>query len=116
MFGLYYIGSTDAGNTWSRPRKLGYDDARNADLAVSSAGELHAVWDETGTRTSAIQRARSTDAGQNWSAPERIVAGADVSYPRVAATRHGVAVFWLDGSLRRGAASIMINGKPLPTP
>ena len=114
LFGLYYVGSTDAGNTWSRPRKLGYDDARNADLAMSLLGELHAVWDESGTRSASIERARSTDGGQNWSTPERIAAGADVSYPRVAATRHGVAVFWLDGSLRRGA-SIMVNGKPLPT-
>ena len=115
MFGLYYTGSTDAGNTWSRPRKLGYDDARNADLAISTTGELHAIWDEAGMRTSTIQRARSTDGGQNWSAAERIAAGSDVSYPRVAATRHGVAVLWLDGSLRRGA-SIVMNGKPLPTP
>ncbi len=115
LFGLHYIGSMDAGNTWSRPRKLGFDGARNADLIISGEGHLHAVWDEAGTLTSTIQRARSTDSGQTWSAPERIAAGKDLSYPRAAATRHGIAVLWLDGSLRRGA-SIVVNGKPLPTP
>ncbi len=115
QFGLFYIGSADAGNTWTRPRKLGFDDARNADLTVSSDGHVHAVWDEAGMRTASIQKSRSTDAGHSWSAPERIAAGADVSYPRVAATRHGIAVLWLDGSPRRGA-SIVVNGKPLPTP
>jgi BNR repeat-like domain len=114
-FGLYAISSTDAGTTWSRPRKLGTDDARNADLAVTESGELHAVWDESGPRTSAIQKSRSTDGGQTWTAPERIAAGAELTYPRTAATRHGVAVFWLDGSPRRGS-SIVVNGKPLPAP
>ena len=115
QYGLYYIGSGDAGNTWSRPRKLGFDDARNADLAVSSEGHLHAVWDEAGTLRSTIQKSRSTDGGQSWSPSERVGAGADVSYPRLAATQHGIAVLWLAGSPRRGA-SIVVNGKTLPTP
>jgi len=113
QFGLFHVKSADAGSTWTAPRKLGTDDARNADIALTREGHLVAVWDQVATFSSSIQRARSTDDGHTWSAAEQVASASDLSYPRVIATKHGVATFWVDGSLRRGAR-IVANGKPLP--
>ena len=56
--GLYHVTLGSAGSTtgasdtgWSKPKKLGADDAKNAGLAVMQDGSLVAVWDEPKNRS-----------------------------------------------------------------
>lgn len=113
--GLYYLSSTDSGSTWSAPRRMGSEDAKNADLTRGPNGSLVAVWDEPRALGSMIQLSRSTDGGVSWSAPERIGEHRDATLPRVAATSKGTAVFWMEGSPWRGG-TLKVNGRDVPAP
>ena len=44
--GLYWVRSTDGGDSWSEPQRMGGELARNADLGASGR-TLVAAWDET---------------------------------------------------------------------
>jgi hypothetical protein len=113
--GLYYLSSTDSGSSWSKPLRMGAQDAKNPDLARSTDGTLVAVWDEPRTLGSSIQMARSTDNGMTWSAAERVAEHKDATLPRVAATSKGTAVFWMEGSPWRGGA-LKVNGREVGVP
>lgn len=107
--------STDAGASWSGPRRLGSGNARHADLAAAPDGALVAVWDEPDGAKAGLQTARSIDPGATWSAPQRIAAGPSATLPRIIATRQGVATFWIEGSPWKGGV-LKINGRTLSGP
>ncbi len=111
--GLYHaaLGAGDA--AWSKPARLGSDDAKNADLTVTADGTLIAAWDESGARNSPLRMARSTD-GRQWSAPETIPAKAEATHPRVVATSKGATLLWLEGSPWNGAR-LFANGREIPS-
>lgn len=99
---------------WSKPVRLGGEDAKNADLTVAADGSLAAVWDEPGARGSPLRMARSSD-GRQWSAPEIIAAKAEATHPRAVATAKGVVTLWLEGSPWNGAR-LFANGREVPSP
>ena len=117
MSGLHYLGSTDAGATWSVARRLGTVDANHPDLTRSRDGTLIAIWDEAGFRASTIMQSSSSDAGATWTAATKISAsgGMMATMPRVVATQQGVATLWFEGFPNQGA-SLVVNGKPLAIP
>ncbi len=119
VLGLYHAslaGAGDAGSAanWSKPKKLGTDDAKNADLTVMPDGSLVAVWDESTGRGSPLRMAKSTD-GTTWSAPETIAAHREATHPRVVATSTGAAVFWFEGS-PWNSARLLVNGREISAP
>jgi hypothetical protein len=109
--GLYHAALGAA--AWSKPVRLGGDDAKNADLTVTSDGTLIAAWDEFGARGSPLRMARSAD-GRQWSAPETIPAKAEATHPRVVATAKGATLLWLEGSPWNGAR-LFANGREIPS-
>ncbi|MBL8383966.1 MAG: exo-alpha-sialidase [Burkholderiales bacterium] len=110
--GLHHVSLGASG--WSMPRRLGGDDARNADLAVAADGTLVAIWDEAGARTSPLRMARSKD-GVAWSAPEIVAARRDATHPRVVATPRGVVALGFEGQ-PWSAARVVANGRPVDAP
>ena len=109
--GLYHA-SQQAGGGWSKPRKLGTDDAKNADIAVAADGSLIAVWDDRSGRGSPLRMARSRDGGANWSAVETIAANRDATHPRVVATPKGTVTLWFEGQPWSGA-KLLANGRAI---
>ena len=114
--GLYYVASKDAGATWSEARRMGGDDAVDADLALAPDGAVLAVWD---TRTE-IMGARSNDGGATWGEPEPISHGGERNrHPRTFATKYGVVTFWMEGArestvLKSTAGVISMPGLEAP--
>ena len=109
--GLYHA-SLPAGGTWSKPRRLGTEDAKNADLAPATDGSLVAVWDERSGRGSPLRMARSRDGGASWGTVETIPANRDASHPRVVATSRGTLTLWFEGQPWSGA-KLMANGRAI---
>ena len=112
-------GATSA--AWSKPVKLGTDDAKNADLTTGTDGGLIAVWDETGGSGSPLRIARSSD-GVKWSAPATVAASKEATHPRVVAAGGTLVakppaptVLWLEGSPWNGAR-LYANGREVPSP
>ena len=106
---------------WSKPFKLGTDDAKNADLTITTDGTLVAVWDEAGGSGSPLRLARSTD-GSAWSTPQTIAASREATHPRVVAAGGTLVakppaptVLWLEGSPWNGAR-LFSNGREVPSP
>lgn len=110
-----------ASAAWSKPAKLGTDDAKNADLTIGSDGNLIAVWDEAGGIGSPLRLARSGD-GVKWSAPSTVAASKEATHPRVVAAGGtlvakppALTVLWLAGSPWNGAR-LFANGREVPSP
>ncbi len=43
--GVFHVMSADAGNTWSKPARIGDDKSQHPDIAIMPAGEVAIVWD-----------------------------------------------------------------------
>ena len=78
---VYYIGSTDKGQTWSEPVQVSEEFqpetsvASNPRLVMDGRGRLHAVWTRGTAPTwfgGSVHYARSDDGGQTWSIPLEI--------------------------------------------
>jgi len=78
----YFTASTDHGNTWSAPVKVGGSAGTmslsewwiDGDIGIDSAGNLYATWDTQGTNGDGTANdigwlSFSTDRGEHWSAP-----------------------------------------------
>ncbi len=90
--GLWLVGSADGGRSWSEPRRMGSDRARNADLAAAG-GRLVAAWDQDRR----IHAAVSADGGLTWSAAEPISEpGRHATHPLVVAAGDGALVLWTE--------------------
>jgi hypothetical protein len=94
--GVHHTISTDAGATWSTPRRVCDGKGRRGDLAVAE-NKLVAAWDALGDGHSEVWLAESGDGGATWKTP-RQVSAKDVSanYPRVVTTTAGARVFWTE--------------------
>ncbi len=103
--GIYFTQSTDNGTTWSTPSKAfdaaaaSWNSVDQPHLAFQpNSHALHLVWLRAtppgGTEAQAIYYARSTDDGQTWTKPLKIVEG-QVDSPRIAVTGSGVThIVW----------------------
>jgi len=107
--GLYYLGSRDGGASFGDLVRLGDATARESDLARDGK-RLVALFNAGGPGASAIKRAESDDAGRRWSASTVASAGTgfELVQPRLAATSHGLATFWLERS--REGTVLYVNG------
>jgi hypothetical protein len=73
----YFTSSSDGGNTWSTPVRLGPNSGTmslaewwiDGDLATDAAGNLYAVWDTQGADNDVGWLSYSTDHGSHWSTP-----------------------------------------------
>jgi hypothetical protein len=96
--GAFALSSTDGGQSWTLPARLGGAQSSRPDIAAG-AGRIVAAWDEYiddthGSGNTAFT-ATSTDDGKTWSAPLRLsMAGASATYPRVVRVSNGFRVFW----------------------
>ena len=77
--GVYYIRSEDEGETWTDPTWLDPDipvdhASRDMQLALDTAGGLHAAWTYLNLdgETDALRYAHSSDGGDNWTFPIEI--------------------------------------------
>lgn len=93
--GVYLLNSTDAGATWSAPKRIGSPDGSRPDLAQGANGNLLATWDDYVGGQQSIFTATSTDDGATWSAPARLSeSDASATHPRVIWTSRGPRIFW----------------------
>ncbi|MEM3555709.1 MAG: hypothetical protein QXF56_03270 [Candidatus Micrarchaeia archaeon] len=106
-YSIFFINSTDGGNTWGTPKKIfpgadfgqfGYVHYESPSLAVSGSGDSSDViyvsakeidYDGQNTYTSLVFN-KSTDAGATWGAGKTIISG-DCGVPSI--TTNGSAVF-----------------------
>jgi hypothetical protein len=111
----YFTASTDHGNTWSAPVKVGGSAGTmslsewwiDGAIGIDSAGNLYATWDTQGTNSDGTANdigwlSFSTDHGKQWSAPiqgppDRV--GNVPHIMEVAGAGRGIAyVSWLSNS------------------
>jgi hypothetical protein len=79
----FFTSSSDAGRTWSPPRKVGAAAGSIAvltwwidgDLGTDRAGNLYATWDTQTASGDIGWISYSTDHGSTWSAPLRVTGG-----------------------------------------
>ena len=90
--GLYWVRSTDGGDSWDEPKSMGGEFARHADLGASGR-TLVAAWDER----RGIWISASHDQGKSWSTPRRLsMHDAVASHPLVIHTEQDFLVFWTE--------------------
>jgi hypothetical protein len=108
--GVYALGSTDDGRTWTPPVPLGSKAARSPDLARSGSG-LEALWEEKG----AVFGGHSQDDGRSWTTPERLSRdGVRAVHPYVVTT--GEDRFLAVWTEREGEGSWRFQSRRLPAP
>ena len=111
--GLYRVRSTDGGDSWSEPRRVGGELARHADLGASGHA-LVAAWDED----QGISMSASDDQGESWTEPHRLSTDGPVaSHPIVIHTGEDFVVFWTErgASGRRDWKSYRLGAHQLTT-
>lgn len=97
--GIYHLSSTDRGQSWSEPMKLGDQTARNPDCAVNSGGGLAIVWNSSKEDASRICFSTSRDGGHHWSEPFQMnEAGATSTHPRIVSAGRSFRIFWTEAS------------------
>ena len=94
--GVYHVTSSDAGRTWSLPKRLGTSDARHSAIAIANDGSIAAAWDEERADGSIVKVAVSKDAGRSWSAPVLLRSAQPADHPLVFSTRDGFLVLWTE--------------------
>jgi hypothetical protein len=111
--GVYHLTSHGDGATWSKPHRLGEETASHPDLAVSGAGRVAAVWDESQAGVSSILASESRDGGGTWSAPVKLSGASNsASHPRIVAVPEGFRAFWTESSV---GGKITLGSAALPT-
>lgn len=95
--GLYYLQSTDGGQSWSPPQAMQTPHpAFHSDLAALADGRLLAIWDSRGTSSEVIYSI-TNDSGFSWSKPMTLsTAGAAASMPRLASGVEGWLAMWAE--------------------
>jgi hypothetical protein len=111
----YFTSSTDGGETWSTPVRIGpagptmshTDWWINGDISIDRGGDLYATWDTQNERTDTGWLSYSSNHGKTWSKLQRVTMDTDygLNIVEVAGGTRGVAfVGWLSGSSPRGYA------------
>jgi len=96
--GVYTLRSSDNGNTWSVPRRMGTRWAKHASIAAVGS-LLVAVWDDRDGEKQGIYYAQSRDKGLSWSEPTVLSTQvSQATHPVAFHTRDRVLVFWSEQS------------------
>lgn len=114
----YFTSSTDQGQTWSPPVRVGPQGGTmslaewwiDGDIAMDTGGNLYATWDTQGTAHDTGWLSFSTDHGRRWSAPLQVPADRrNVPHiMEVTGAGPGVAYAgWLSDSNPRGYAQYL---------
>ena len=73
LAGIYYAYSSNQGEQFSSPMKLGKDNRQAQHPYVLSTGlEVDIVWKEFDGETTTIQQMHSNDNGETWSTPRTL--------------------------------------------
>ena len=111
--GLYWVRSSDGGDSWTEPQRMGGELARHADLGASGS-TLVAAWDES----RGIWMSASHTQGTAWSEPRLLsTQGAVASHPIVVHADQDFLVFWTErgDTGRLQWKSHRLGGHPDPT-
>lgn len=101
--GVYHLVSSDGGNNWDQPEKLGDRSSTHGDIAIDRKSQIYAVWDmidpETKDGTMSIYFAHSKKK-REWSNIKRISRqGYSASHPRIITTKNGQLVIWTEKNI-----------------
>lgn len=97
--GTYHLSSSDKGQSWSAPQRLGDADARRGDLASTGDQSLAAAWDRVGDGESSVFSATSANGGKTWTESKQLsVKGINAAYPRVVSVSGSYRVFWTESA------------------
>ena len=95
--GLYYLGSTNSGTSWSPPLAVSDAQSREADIAATSRSVVIVYTSLTAEGTTPVLARRSSDRGGHWSEPVTISKpGATADHPRAAQLASGFLVYWTE--------------------
>jgi len=95
--GLYYLKSSDLGESWSPPLRLGDSSSREADIAALSARHIAVVYSITTGGKGLIHVRQSRDGGKTWSQEKALTKGPEsADHPRIVATPFGFRAFWTE--------------------
>ncbi len=72
--GIYYLRSTDGGQTWTEPEPVGSGNTGYPRLAATGSGQVHRLWVQPGVEQSVLWHQWSTDGGESWSAATAVSA------------------------------------------
>ncbi len=94
--GLYYLSSSNNGETWSIPARLG-EAAIHGDIAALDSRKVFAIWNEMEAEGLSVFYAVSEDGGASWLKPKRLTeAGNAATHPKLVSTRQGVLAMWTE--------------------
>lgn len=87
--GLYHLYSSENGQAWSTPKKLG-NVAINGDVAVRDKHNVAVIWNEMEAEGMSVFYAKSKNGDSTWLAPQRLTLAENAAtQPRLVATKHG---------------------------
>lgn len=94
--GLYYLSSSNNGQTWSIPARLG-ETAIHGDIAALDSRRIFAIWNEMEAEGLSVFYAVSEDGGDSWLKPIRLTeAGSTATHPKLVSTRQGILAMWTE--------------------
>jgi len=101
---IYYIRSTDNGNTWSKPIRLTFNDTRPTNIyeckLVVDEKNVYLCWKDYRTGSSEIFFKKSTDNGNTWSEDKRVTIDFSPSYnPSMYVNNKNIYLVWEEGAL-----------------
>ncbi len=114
--GAHVLRSTDGGQHWSAPARLGSARSKYTDLAAEGRA-VAAVWDDAREGTAVIVGAVSVDHGSTWSEPVLLShTSSRASHPAVISTARGFVAFWSERGEGKDAQlewkSALLNPRP----
>lgn len=93
--GLYYLGSTNNGHSWTNPNAFG-ENALNGDIA-GHGKKVVAVWNQMEAEGLSVHISISGDGGSTWSQPTAIANAARATiHPKIVTTPMGFIVLWTE--------------------
>lgn len=94
--GLYHLSSSDNGQSWTIPTRLG-DTAIHGDVAVLNSHKIFTIWNEMEAEGFSIFYALSKNGGASWLTPKRLTkAGKAATHPKLVSTQQGILAMWTE--------------------
>lgn len=95
---LYFIKSTDNGETWSEEQRLTYDLAPSyCPVMITDKNNIYVIWEDWWKNTN-LCFIKSSDGGKNWSERKYIINTRENEYlySDIAASENNIYVVWLE--------------------